>query len=162
MNINFFKNNYTAVLGSESGPGLDLGSRSGVCWTWTWGLGPGSTKSGWTRPGPDCGQSRPDRKLLDAIGIIWVNDPDDSIPIEPIQQADVEGILPSNSSTIHPYFPGGPPPATMVAGSRRSNRIRYIKNKWRCQIGCVVEGKGLWAWIWLAWLASFIVSSIHF
>ena len=85
----------------------------------------------------------PDRKLLDATKIIWVNDPDDSILIEPIQQADVEGILPSNSSTIHPYFCGGPPPATMVAGSHRSNHIRYIKNEWRCQIGCIVEGKGL-------------------
>ena len=57
MNINFFKNNYTAVLGSESGPGPDLGSRSRVCWTWTWGLGPGSAKNGQTGPGLDHGQS---------------------------------------------------------------------------------------------------------
>ena len=47
MTNNFFKNNYTAVLGSESR----------VCWTWTWGLGLGSAKSGQTGPGLDCGQS---------------------------------------------------------------------------------------------------------
>ena len=35
MTNNFFKNNYTAVLGSESRPGPDLGSRSNT------GLGPG-------------------------------------------------------------------------------------------------------------------------
>ena len=50
MTNNLKKNNYTAVLGSKSGPGLDLDwtwtgprdqvqywsrSRSGVCWTWT-------------------------------------------------------------------------------------------------------------------------------
>ena len=58
----------------------------------------------------------PDGKLLDATEIVWVNDPDDPIPIEPIRQADVGDILPSNSSTIHLYFRGGPPPATMVAG----------------------------------------------
>ena len=29
MTNNFFKNNYTAVLGSESGPGPDLDLRSG-------------------------------------------------------------------------------------------------------------------------------------
>ena len=54
MNINnFLKNNYTAVLGSESGPGPDLGSRSNT----GPGPGPGSTKSGQTGPGPDRGQS---------------------------------------------------------------------------------------------------------
>ena len=58
----------------------------------------------------------PDGKLLDVTEIVWVNDPDDPIPIEPIRQADVGDILPSNSSTIHLYFRGGPPPATMVAG----------------------------------------------
>ena len=39
MTNNLKKNKYTAVLGSESGPGLDLGSRSRVCKKWpdqTW------------------------------------------------------------------------------------------------------------------------------
>ena len=40
MTNNFFKNNYTAVLGSESGPGLDLGSRSNT------GPGPGPEFAG--------------------------------------------------------------------------------------------------------------------
>ena len=53
MTNNFFKNNYTAVLGSESRPGPDLGSRSNT----GPGLGLGSTKSGRTRPGLDHGQS---------------------------------------------------------------------------------------------------------
>ena len=48
MTNNFLKNNYTAVLGSESGPGLDLGSRSNT------GPGPGVRKKWldqtWTRP----------------------------------------------------------------------------------------------------------------
>ena len=52
MTNNFFKNNYTAVLGSEFRPGPVLGSRSNT------GPGPGSAKSGQTRPGPDHGQSR--------------------------------------------------------------------------------------------------------
>lgn len=66
-----------------------------------------------------------DGKLLDASEIAWVYDPDDPTLIEPIQQAD--GIFPSssNSSAIHPLFRGGPPPATMVAGSRRSNRVSH-------------------------------------
>jgi hypothetical protein len=64
----------------------------------------------------------PDGKLLDASEIVWVNDPDDPTSIEPIQQADV---LASNSSTIHPFLRGGPPPATMVAGSRRSKRVSH-------------------------------------
>ena len=53
MTNNSFKNNYTAVLGSETRPRPDLGSRSNT------GPGPGlgSTKSGWTRPGLDHGQS---------------------------------------------------------------------------------------------------------
>ena len=39
MTNNFFKNNYTAVLGSESGPGPDLDwtmdSLAGApCWAW--------------------------------------------------------------------------------------------------------------------------------
>ena len=44
MTNNFFKNNYTAVLGSESGPGPDLGSRSNT------GPGPGLEFAG---PGPE-------------------------------------------------------------------------------------------------------------
>ena len=44
MTNNLKKNNYTAVLGSESGPGLDLDLRSGsrVCKKWL--------DQTWTRP----------------------------------------------------------------------------------------------------------------
>ena len=47
MTNSFFKNNYMAVLGSESGPGLDLGSRCNT------GPGPGSAKKwlDWTWTG---------------------------------------------------------------------------------------------------------------
>ena len=70
----------------------------------------------------------PDGKLLDVSEIVWFNDPDDLTSMEPIRQANgvtVEGNLPSNSDAIHPFFCGGPPPATMVAGSRRSNRVSH-------------------------------------
>ena len=46
MANNFLKNNYTVVLGPRSNTGP----------------GPWSAKSGWTRPGPDCGQSSGDGK----------------------------------------------------------------------------------------------------
>ena len=66
MTNSFFKNNYMAVLRSESRPGLDLGSRCNT------GPGPGPEfagpgpevwvqglqKSGRTGPGLDCGQSK--------------------------------------------------------------------------------------------------------
>ena len=58
----------------------------------------------------------PDGKLLDASEIVWVNDPDDLMPIA---SAAVDAtVLPP-----HPFFRGGPPPAVMVAGSRRSARV---------------------------------------
>ena len=70
----------------------------------------------------------PDGRLLDASEIVWVHDPDDPISNEPIREADrrdVEDNLPSSSSTIHRFFRGGPSPATMVAGSRRSKRVPH-------------------------------------
>jgi hypothetical protein len=70
----------------------------------------------------------PDGKLLDASDIVWVNDPDDPpISNEPIQEVDrdFEDNLPSSSSTIHRFFRGGPPLATMLAGSRRSKRVPH-------------------------------------
>ena len=66
----------------------------------------------------------PDGKLLDASEIVWVNDPDDLMPIAPIQQAGVDTTaLPPKSSVTHPFFRGDPPPAVMIAGSRRSARV---------------------------------------
>jgi len=60
----------------------------------------------------------PDRKLLDASEITWVNDPDDLMPITPIQQAGVDTtVLPPKSSVTHPFFCGDPPPAVVIAGS---------------------------------------------
>jgi hypothetical protein len=65
----------------------------------------------------------PDGKLLDASEIVWVNDPDDLMPVASIQQAVVDATaLPPKSSGTHPFF-RGPPPAVMVAGSRRSGRV---------------------------------------
>jgi hypothetical protein len=66
----------------------------------------------------------PDGKLLDASEIVWVNDPDDPMPIAPIQQAGVDTTaLPPKSSVTHPFFRGDPPPVVMIAGSRRSARV---------------------------------------
>ena len=56
---------------------------------------------------------RPDGKLLDASDIIWLNDPDNLTPIPP------------KSPIVHPFFCGGPPPASMVAGSRQSARVSH-------------------------------------
>jgi len=53
----------------------------------------------------------PDGKMLDASEIVWVNDPDDLMPTAPIQQARVDATA------------GNPPPAVMIAGSRRSARV---------------------------------------
>ena len=55
----------------------------------------------------------PDGKLLDAKDIEWYEDADSS---EPINQAT------SSSAAIHPFFRGGPAPAVVVAGARRSGR----------------------------------------
>ena len=57
MTNNLKKYNYTAVLGSESGPGLDLGSRSRVCkkWpdrTWTGDSLAVSKQNLWFQPAP--------------------------------------------------------------------------------------------------------------
>ena len=84
-----------------------------------------------TSAGDQCALG-PDGNLLDASEIVWVNDPDDPMPVErlePNQQADVEGILPSSSSAVHPFFRSGPPPATMVAGSRRSQRVPHLSKR---------------------------------
>ena len=83
----------------------------------------------------------PDGKLLDVTKIVWVNYPDDLILIEPIQQADVGGILPSNSSTIHQYFHGGPPPATMDAGLCWSNHVLHPS---KCVLDPDVKLGALW------------------
>jgi len=65
----------------------------------------------------------PDGKLLDASEIVWVNDPDDLMPIASNQQAAVEvSVLPPKSLVTHPFF-RGPPPAVMVAGSRHSGCV---------------------------------------
>ena len=66
----------------------------------------------------------PDRKLLDASEIIWVNDPDDLMPIAPIQQARVNTtVLPPKSSVTHLFFRGDPPPAVMITGSQCSAHV---------------------------------------
>ncbi|KAF8810836.1 hypothetical protein BYT27DRAFT_7091006 [Phlegmacium glaucopus] len=67
----------------------------------------------------------PDGTMLEPSEIIWFNDPDDPTPIPPIQQAGTFPTFPPKSPTIHPFFHGGPPPATMVAGSRRSTRVSH-------------------------------------
>jgi len=63
----------------------------------------------------------PDGELLDTSKIVWVNDPDDLMPIAPIQQAGVDTTaLPPKSSVTHPFFCGDPSPAVMIAGLRHS------------------------------------------
>ncbi|KAM6489570.1 hypothetical protein JOM56_014989, partial [Amanita muscaria] len=65
----------------------------------------------------------PDGKLLDASEIAWVHDPDDPTPIAPSQQSIAIPVLAPKVPSVHPFFHGGPAPAIMVAGSRRSGRV---------------------------------------
>jgi hypothetical protein len=69
----------------------------------------------------------PDGKLLDAKDIEWYEDADSS---EPINQATTPSVTTASSSTtIHPFFCGGPAPAVVVAGARRSRRATHPSNR---------------------------------
>ena len=69
----------------------------------------------------------PDGKLLDAKDIEWYEDADSS---EPINQATTPSVTTANSSAaIHPFFHGGPAPAVVVAGARRSGRVTRPSNR---------------------------------
>jgi hypothetical protein len=70
----------------------------------------------------------PDGKLLNAEDIEWYEDVDSS---EPINKATTpSSITTTNSSTaIHPFFRGGPAPAVVVAGARRSGHVTRPSNR---------------------------------
>ena len=70
----------------------------------------------------------PDGKLLDAKNIEWYEDVDSS---EPIKQAATPSstTTASSSATIHPIFRGGPAPAVVVAGTRRSGHAIRPSNR---------------------------------
>lgn len=71
----------------------------------------------------------PDGKLLDAKDIKWYEDVDSSEPINHTT-APSEFITTANSAnTIHPFFRGGPAPAVVAAGSRRSGRAPRPSNR---------------------------------
>lgn len=67
-----------------------------------------------------------DGKLLDAKDIQWFEDADSSEPIN-LATTSTKADLPS--TTIHPFFRGGPAPAAIVAGARRSGRATRPSNK---------------------------------
>ena len=69
----------------------------------------------------------PDGKLLDAKDIEWYEDADSS---EPINQATTPSVTTASSSAaIHPFFRGGPAPAVVVAGARRSGHATRPSNR---------------------------------
>jgi hypothetical protein len=70
----------------------------------------------------------PDGKLLDAKDIQWYEDVDS---LEPINQAATPSSMTtaSSSATIHPIFRGGPAPAVVVVGARRSGRAVCPSNR---------------------------------
>jgi hypothetical protein len=69
----------------------------------------------------------PDGKLLDAKDIEWYEDADSS---EPINQATTPSVTTTSSSAaFHPFFRGGPAPAVVVAGARRSGRATRPSNR---------------------------------
>ena len=77
-----------------------------------------------------------DGKLLDEKQISWFNDPDDTDPIPTSMRASSStatscvsstdaplGLSTRKATKIHSYFTGGPSPAVLVAGARRSGRV---------------------------------------
>jgi hypothetical protein len=70
----------------------------------------------------------PDSKLLDAKDIEWYEDVDSS---EPINKATTpSSITTTDSSTsIHPFFHGGPAPTIVVTGAHCSRRMTRPSNR---------------------------------
>ena len=70
----------------------------------------------------------PDGNLLNVKDIEWYEDVDSS---EPINKATTpSSITTTNSSTtIHPFFHGGPAPASVVAGAHHSGCVTHPSNR---------------------------------
>src|ERR1700685_1168477 len=69
----------------------------------------------------------PDGKLLDAKDIEWYEDADSSEPINQVTTPSVTTT--SSSAAFHPFLRGGPAPAVVVAGARRSGRATRPSNR---------------------------------
>ena len=69
----------------------------------------------------------PDGKLLDTKDIEWYEDADSSEPINQVTTPSVTTT--SSSAAFHPFLRGGPAPAVVVAGARRSGRATRPSNR---------------------------------
>ena len=69
----------------------------------------------------------PDGELLNAKDIKWYKDGDLSEPIN--QATSSSATTPNSSTTIHPFFRGGPAPAVVITGTHHSGWATHPSNR---------------------------------